>query len=179
MALTVEDIAALLRLIESSGLEEVEIEVGGTRLLARRGGAATAAAAATGPRAVVSATGLPAARRAVAAASAHVPSPVTPLPRPTARNQPARAPTPGLVTVNAPMVGSFFRRPAPDQPMFVEIGQRVLKGQALCLIEVMKLYTTIEAPADGVVEQILVEDGQLVDYDQPLVAIRVAAQAAS
>ena len=70
------------------------------------------------------------------------------------------------------MVGSFYRRPAPGEKPFVEVGQAVRKGDPLCLIEVMKLYTTITAPADGVIEAIRVEDGALVAFDQLLIVMR-------
>ena len=69
------------------------------------------------------------------------------------------------------MVGSFYRCPSPDQPPFVEVGARVAVGDALCLIEVMKLYTTIEATVAGTVKQIAVEDAQLVEFDQLLFVI--------
>jgi biotin carboxyl carrier protein len=70
------------------------------------------------------------------------------------------------------MVGTFYGRPSPDEEPFVKEGSEVTAGAPLCLIEVMKLYTTIEATADGVIESILVEEGKLVDFDQPLFIIR-------
>jgi acetyl-CoA carboxylase biotin carboxyl carrier protein len=94
--------------------------------------------------------------------------------RPTRTTAPPEAAlTAGLIAVRAPMVGTFFRRPAPDQPPLVEVGQRVEAGQPLCLIEVMKLFATVEAPAAGIVEAVLAEDGGLIEYDQPLFALRV------
>jgi biotin carboxyl carrier protein len=69
------------------------------------------------------------------------------------------------------MVGSFCRRPSPDAPPFVEVGTRVKAGDPLCLIEVMKLYTTISAPIDGVIEAIAAEDASPVEFDQLLFAI--------
>ena len=70
------------------------------------------------------------------------------------------------------MTGTFYCRPTPDEAAYVSEGAKVTTGDTLCLIEVMKLYTTIEATADGIVESILVEDGKLVDFDQPLFVIR-------
>ena len=69
------------------------------------------------------------------------------------------------------MVGSFYRCPSPDQPPFVEVGARVAPGDPLCLIEVMKLYTTIEATIAGTIKQIAVEDAQLVEFDQLLFVV--------
>lgn len=73
--------------------------------------------------------------------------------------------------VKAPMVGTFYRCPQPGAPPFVEVGQRVKKGDTVCLIEVMKLFNTIEAGQDGVVVDILVEDGQPIEYGQHLIVI--------
>ena len=70
------------------------------------------------------------------------------------------------------MTGTFYCRPSPDAAAFVKEGEKVASGDTLCLIEVMKLYTTIEATADGIVESILAEDGKLVEFDQPLFVIR-------
>ena len=73
--------------------------------------------------------------------------------------------------VLAPMVGTFYRRPSPDQPNFIEINTKVEPGTPLCLIEVMKLYTTIEADTSGIIKEIFVDDGQLVEFDQLLFII--------
>ncbi|MEK9754991.1 MAG: acetyl-CoA carboxylase biotin carboxyl carrier protein, partial [Rhodospirillaceae bacterium] len=86
----------------------------------------------------------------------------------------AAAEAAGGTVVRAPMVGTFYRRPAPDQPPFVKVGSKVKAGDALCLIEVMKLYTTIETTTAGVIEQIAAEDGQLVEFNQPLFTINPA-----
>ena len=72
------------------------------------------------------------------------------------------------------MVGTFYRKPSPAEPVFVETGQAVKKGDSLCLIEVMKLYTTIEAPIDGTVKAIGANDAELVAHDQVLFVIEPA-----
>ena len=77
----------------------------------------------------------------------------------------------GLIAVRSPMVGTAYRRPAPDEAPFVEVGARVEKGTPLCLIEVMKLYTTIEAPSAGVIAAIYADDSALVEFDQILFSI--------
>lgn len=76
-----------------------------------------------------------------------------------------------LITVTAPIVGTFYRSPSPDAPPFVEVGTRVKKGQTLCIIEAMKLMNEIESEVDGVVVRILVENGQPVEYGEPLFLI--------
>jgi acetyl-CoA carboxylase biotin carboxyl carrier protein len=76
-----------------------------------------------------------------------------------------------LVTVTAPLVGTFYRSPSPDAPHFVEVGQQVKKGQVLCIIEAMKLMNEIESEADGVVVRALVENNHPVEYGEPLFLI--------
>ncbi len=73
-----------------------------------------------------------------------------------------------LITVTSPIVGTFYRSPSPDAPAFVDAGQRIKKGQVLCIIEAMKLMNEIESDASGVIKAILVENGQPVEYGQPL-----------
>jgi acetyl-CoA carboxylase biotin carboxyl carrier protein len=76
--------------------------------------------------------------------------------------------------VNSPFVGTFYRTPAPDQPSFVELGSLVKKGQTLCIIEAMKLMNEIEADEPGKITEILVENGQPVEFGQPLFRIEPA-----
>ena len=73
--------------------------------------------------------------------------------------------------VKAPMVGTFYRSGSPGAPSFVEVGKAVKKGETLCIIEAMKLMNEIESDADGVIKSILVENGQPVEFDQPLFVI--------
>ena len=79
-----------------------------------------------------------------------------------------------LITITSPIVGTFYRAPSPDAPSFIEIGQRVKKGQALCIIEAMKLMNEIESEADGIVVKALVENGQPVEYNQTLFLLEKA-----
>lgn len=79
-----------------------------------------------------------------------------------------------LVTVTSPIVGTFYRSPTPDANHFVEIGSRVSKGQVLCIVEAMKLMNEIESDVDGIVMKILVENGQPVEYGEPLFLIEPA-----
>ncbi|MCA3748350.1 MAG: acetyl-CoA carboxylase biotin carboxyl carrier protein [Rubrobacter sp.] len=78
----------------------------------------------------------------------------------------------GLHEVRSPLVGTFYRAPAPDEDPYVEVGDRVRAGQTLCIVEAMKLMNEIPADVSGEVVEILVEDGQAVEYDQPLFYIR-------
>jgi acetyl-CoA carboxylase biotin carboxyl carrier protein len=74
-------------------------------------------------------------------------------------------------TVKAPMVGTFYRAPNPNSPSFVEVGQTVKEGEPLCIIEAMKLLNEIEADKSGVIKEILVQNGEPVEYGQPLFVI--------
>jgi acetyl-CoA carboxylase biotin carboxyl carrier protein len=74
--------------------------------------------------------------------------------------------------IKAPLVGTFYRRPAPTEPPYVEVGDRVEKGDTVCIIEAMKVMNEIKAEHAGIVEKILVEEGKPVEYGQPLMVIR-------
>jgi acetyl-CoA carboxylase biotin carboxyl carrier protein len=102
-----------------------------------------------------------------------VPVPATAAaPAPHAVSTPAEAePGPAGHVVKSPMVGTFYRAPSPEAKPFVEVGQSVKEGDTLCVIEAMKLMNEIEADASGVIQAILVENGQPVEYGQPLFII--------
>ena len=89
---------------------------------------------------------------------------------------PQTAPVPdeanGGNIVKAPIVGTYYRSPSPDKPPFVKIGDRVKKGDVIMIIESMKLMNEVQSEFDGVVERILVTDGQAVEYDQPIMIIK-------
>lgn len=81
---------------------------------------------------------------------------------------------PNVTVVNAPLVGTFYRAAGPDSPSFVDVGQRVRKGQTLCIIEAMKLMNELESEVDGVVVACLADNGRPVEYGQPLFHIQRA-----
>ena len=72
------------------------------------------------------------------------------------------------VTVKSPIIGTFYRKPAPDKPMFVEVGSTIGKGDVLCVIEAMKLFNEIESEVSGKIVKVLVDDASPVEFDQPL-----------
>jgi len=159
MSLSYKDISEILKIIDSSNCEELVLEVGDTKLVVQRNGGSASTGAATA---------------AVPTGSA----PAVPIETSVETPAPASAPTISVsangAAVRAPMVGTFYRKAAPAEPAFVEEGQAVKKGDPLCLIEVMKLYTTIEAPIDGVVAAIGADDATLVAHDQVLFVIEPA-----
>jgi acetyl-CoA carboxylase biotin carboxyl carrier protein len=135
----------LIDLVQESGIAELEITEGEEKVKIVRGGHVSVSSVAT-PQAPAPAVEV----RAAAAAPA--------------------APSPGQEgpVIKAPMVGTFYRSPSPDAKPFVEVGQAVKEGDTVCIIEAMKLMNEIEADAAGVVKAILVENGQPVEYGQPL-----------
>lgn len=78
------------------------------------------------------------------------------------------------ITIKSPMIGTFYRRPSPDKPNFVEIGDEVTTGKVVCIIEAMKLFNEIESEVSGKVVKILVENASPVEYDQPLFLVEPA-----
>ena len=144
----------LIDLVQESGIAELEITEGEEKVKIVKGGAVSMSGAASAMSPAPSpATG--------PAAAAPAPSPAVPE---------APAGHEGHV-LKAPMVGTFYRSPSPDAKAFVEVGQTVKEGQTICIIEAMKLMNEIEADASGVVKAVLVENGQPVEYGQPLFVI--------
>jgi acetyl-CoA carboxylase biotin carboxyl carrier protein len=164
VSLSFDDVAEILKIIDSSSCDEVIVETGDIKLVMRRNAAAPAA---------------PVAQRA-AAMPAVAPAPPPPGDAPASAAAAARpaaiapAATTGRAEVTAPMIGTFYRAPNPDAPPFVEIGTVVQPGQALCIIEVMKLFTTINAECAGRVVQIGAESGELVEFGRTLFVIEPA-----
>ena len=142
-----KEIKELIDLISDTDVLEIEVERSGTRVRLRREDR--------------SAPPLPEPPKMEAA------------PAPPAREEVA-APAEGVGAegvIRAPLVGTFYRSPGPDTAAFVEVGDTVSKGQTLCIVEAMKLMNEIEAEHDGVVREIFVENGQPVEYGQPLFRI--------
>jgi acetyl-CoA carboxylase biotin carboxyl carrier protein len=88
---------------------------------------------------------------------------------------PETAAATNLIEVKSPMVGTFYRAPAPEAPPYVEVGSSVTKGQTLCILEAMKLMNELESEVDGVVREILVSNAEPVEYGQVLFRIEPAA----
>jgi acetyl-CoA carboxylase biotin carboxyl carrier protein len=144
-------IKTLIDLVQQSGIAELEITEGEEKVRISRTGNGGQFMA---PMMPTSAAHFPA-DYGVATGTAAPPPPAAPA-EPTGH------------TTKSPMVGTFYRSPSPGSPAFVEIGQTVAKGQTLCIIEAMKLLNEIESDASGVVKAILIENGQPVEYGQPL-----------
>lgn len=149
------DIQALLRAVQDTDVAELILESGDFKLTLRKPAAAQAAIA-------------PAPRPAApAAAPAVIPAPVAASMPTSPEVTPARP----ALTVNAPMVGTFYRAPSPDAGPFVEVGDVVKTGQTVCIIEAMKLMNELESEVSGRVVRFLVENGEPVEFGQPLIEL--------
>jgi len=149
----IRKIKKLIELIEESDINELEIKEGEESVRISRGGQTIAAA----PTYAAPAAPAPVAAPIAAAAS-------------SAPDAPAAAELEGHVQ-RSPMVGTFYRSSAPGAKAFVEEGQQVKAGDVLCIVEAMKMMNQIEADKSGTVGAILVEDGEPVEFDQPMITI--------
>ena len=140
----------LIDLVQESGIGEIEITEGEEKVRICRQTAGS-------PQVLMTAAPM---QMPMAAPAAQVPAAEAPKPA-----------EPSGHTLKSPMVGTFYRAPSPGAPAFVEIGQAVTKGQTLCIIEAMKLLNEIESDVAGSIKAILVENGQPVEYGQPLFVI--------
>lgn len=176
MDLSIEEIGELLGFIQNLDYAVVEVTVGDVHLAVRRNGAGAASvdppalpAQRTPPRAATGGTSAP--PEAVAAPA------TAPAPRATDESAGvleawlAREADGSVTIIRAPMVGTFYRAKEPGAPPFVEIGQTAQPGDIVCLVEVMKLFHSVSTEVGGVVEDIFVEDGGLVEFRQPLLVI--------
>ena len=151
----IRKIKKLIELIETSDVAEIEIKVGDEALRISRSSST--------PLQVVSAPMPAAPAPAASAAPAAAPEP--------APSGADKEPADKGNVVTSPMVGTFYRAPSPSSPPFVEVGQTVKVGDVVCIVEGMKMMNQIEADHNGVVEAIMVEDGEPVEFDQPLIRI--------
>jgi acetyl-CoA carboxylase biotin carboxyl carrier protein len=149
----------LIDLVQESGIAELEVTEGEEKVRIARGGAVSVT-----PLAATAAPGVaapPAAGAGAAAAAAPAAAATAAEPPPGAEGH----------VVKSPMVGTFYRSPAPDAKPFIEVGGVVKEGETICVIEAMKLMNEIEADASGTIKAILVENGQPVEYGQALFII--------
>ena len=105
------------------------------------------------------------------AAPAPVAAPAPPTPASAA---PAAPKADNFITIKSPMIGTFYRRPAPDKPLLADVGTEVSPGKVVCIIEAMKLFNEIESEVKGTIVKVLVEDASPVEYDQPLFLVEPA-----
>ena len=152
----IRKVKKLIELLEESNIDEIEIKEGEESVRISRNCAQAAAAA---------------------SAAHYAPPQYAPQPAPIAAPAPAApaaaepAPVSSGHMVRSPMVGTFYRSPSPSSPAFVEVGQSVNAGDIICIVEAMKMMNQIEADKSGIIEAILVDDAEPVEFDQPLFSI--------
>lgn len=164
--LKIQEIREIIKLIDQTGIEEFKYKTEEGEIKLKKGGAFQVVESAP----------------AVQAPAVAAPAPAAPVdqPAPSAKEEPKQqeaAPAAvsqdeNLVEVKSPMVGTFYQSPSPDAAPFVAVGDKVKPDSVVCIVEAMKLFNEIEAETSGEIAQILVEDGQLVEYGQPLFLVK-------
>lgn len=154
----IRKVKKLIELLEESNIDEIEIKEGEESVRISRH-----------PRTVSGIAPAPAAIHMAAPVAAEAaPAPVAPAaPAPAAPAAPAHSGH----ALKSPMVGTFYRAPSPTAPAFVEVGQTVKAGDVVCIVEAMKMMNQIEADKSGTIEAILIENGEPVEFDQPILTI--------
>ncbi|WEK55598.1 MAG: acetyl-CoA carboxylase biotin carboxyl carrier protein [Candidatus Cohnella colombiensis] len=154
------EIKELIKLVDQTSIHELEIENEGTRLAIRKPGRTEVVNVQTVPQPHTYVPVSPAAPQAVASVEA-----------PVAEAKPA-ADTSNLLRIVSPMVGTFYRSPSPEAAVFVSVGDKVSDKTVVCILEAMKLMNPLEAEVKGEIVDILVENGQLVEFGQPLFLVK-------
>jgi acetyl-CoA carboxylase biotin carboxyl carrier protein len=162
MDLTEDDVLEILKLFEQSKFDFLQLEQGERKITVSKGGYV--------PAGMPASAAAPAARPAAQPVPAPVAQPAA-SPSPAPKASPAAIPE-GLVAITAPMVGKFYSAPAPSDPPYVEVGSKVAAGAAVGLIEVMKVFASVKTETAGTIEQILVNNGEFVEFGQTLFLLR-------
>lgn len=168
--LKVQEIRELIRLVDQSSIDEFRYENEGLKLEMKKNKAAEyKEAPVVVPAYSVQQT--PAAPAALAAAVAE-PAGQTSAKEETPAEAPAKAADENLHKITSPMVGTFYKSPSPDAEPYVSVGSKVSKSTIVCIVEAMKLFNEIEAEVEGEIVEVLVKDGQLLEYGQPLFLVK-------
>ncbi|WP_027127659.1 acetyl-CoA carboxylase biotin carboxyl carrier protein [Gelidibacter mesophilus] len=152
----IKEIQNLIKFVAKSGASEVKLEMDDIKITIKTGGDDKGESTTyvqqipMGPAPV---------------AQPQAPQPVGQMPTVTA---PIADENSKFITIKSPIIGTFYRKPSPDKPMFVEVGKTISEGDVLCVIEAMKLFNEIESEVSGKIVKILVDDSSPVEYDQPL-----------
>jgi len=155
----IKEIQSLIKFVAKSGASEVKLEMEDIKITIRTGSTSS-----TPETTIVQQ--VPMAQTPIAAAPAPVAAPEASKEAPS--KEASDADDSKYITVKSPIIGTFYRKPSPDKPAFVEVGQDIKPGDVLCVIEAMKLFNDIESEVSGKVVKILVDDSTPVEFDQPL-----------
>ncbi len=151
-----KEIQNLIKFVANSGVAEVKLEMDDVKVTIRTTVEGNSPEITYVQQAPMAQQALPQASAPVAAAA------------PVAATAPAADENSKYITIKSPIIGTFYRKPSPDKPVFVEVGSAIGKGDVLCVIEAMKLFNEIESEVSGKIVKILVDDMSPVEFDQPL-----------
>ncbi|MDA8698516.1 acetyl-CoA carboxylase biotin carboxyl carrier protein [Flavobacteriaceae bacterium] len=155
----IKEIQNLIKFVAKSGASEVKLEMEDIKITIKTGGEDRLETTTI----VQQHPGLVPSTPVVQASAPVVDAPVAAAPAEAKANE-----NDNYITVKSPIIGTFYRKPAPDKPIFVEVGQQIKEGDVLCVIEAMKLFNEIESEVQGKIVKILVDDSTPVEFDQPL-----------
>jgi acetyl-CoA carboxylase biotin carboxyl carrier protein len=169
--MTFQEIQELIRLLNKSNMAEFRLEEGDFKLSIRTALYRDTKGAQFVPAPMPVATPIVAAQPPVSVpVAASAPAPITEAPAPAAEAsaKPAAPSGQGYKEIKSPMVGTFYRSANPEKPAYAEVGQKVKKGDVVCIIEAMKLFNEIESEISGTIVKVMIDNAQPVEYDQPL-----------
>lgn len=155
----IKEIQNLIKFVAKSGASEVKLEMDDIKITIRTGSESSDTTIVHQvPATQIPQIAQPAATQPVAAETT----------APASEEPVAASEDSKYITIKSPIIGTFYRKPSPDKPLFVEVGQTIAEGDVLCIIEAMKLFNEIESEVSGKVVKILVDDSSPVEFDQPL-----------
>ncbi|MFY7670389.1 acetyl-CoA carboxylase biotin carboxyl carrier protein [Tenacibaculum sp. MEBiC06402] len=155
----IKEIQNLIKFVAKSGASEVKLEMDDVKITIKTGSDT--------PETRIIQASMPAAPQMMAAPVAAAPQPVASEPAAPAAPQ-ATEDDSKYVTIKSPIIGTLYRKPSPDKPVFVEVGSEIKAGDTVCIIEAMKLFNEIESEVSGKIVKVLVDDSSPVEFDQPL-----------
>nr|WP_299386318.1 acetyl-CoA carboxylase biotin carboxyl carrier protein [Allomuricauda sp.] len=155
----IKEIQSLIKFVAKSGASEVKLEMEDVKITIRTGSSASSPETTIVQQ--IPMAQAPAVPAAPAPAAPETPAPAASTPEPASDDS-------KYITIKSPIIGTFYRKPSPDKPAFVEVGSTISQGDVLCVIEAMKLFNDIESEVSGKIVKVLVEDSSPVEFDQPL-----------
>ncbi|MCL6274187.1 acetyl-CoA carboxylase biotin carboxyl carrier protein [Muricauda sp. 2012CJ35-5] len=157
----IKEIQSLIKFVAKSGASEVKLEMEDVKITIRTGSTSSSPETTIVQQIpMAQAPAMPVAPAPAVAPEAPAPAASTP--------EPAADDESKYITIKSPIIGTFYRKPSPDKPPFVEVGASISQGDVLCVIEAMKLFNDIESEVSGKIVKVLVEDSSPVEFDQPL-----------
>lgn len=166
MSLDKNEILEIIKAVDESSLQEVKVEDGNTKLILKKQGALSASKTTVVQEVVQSQSAAPIVKQDLHTIPTQVERPAATQPKVE------KVAKENLLEVKAPMVGTFYASSSPDNPAFVTVGDTVKEDTVVCILEAMKLFNEIQAEVKGEIVEVLVENGQLVEYGQPIFLVK-------